>query len=169
MPPLPKSRISSPAVPSSAHTTSALTPSTKWSKLSILDSRITTAKLSKSPPCRIRATATMSGMGSNAVSITTMAMVVAQHARSLMHRMRRAFGMDCTFIFWFSRTLYRRSLLRSGRNVCIYFLLDQCKFGEAKCIYSHKEALPSVGWWTSEEQIAKVKSVLEVTEKKTRE
>jgi hypothetical protein len=49
-------------------------------------------------------------------------------------------------------------------------LLDQCKFGEAKCIYSHKkEALPSVGWWTSEEQIAKVKSVLEVAEKKTRE
>ena len=49
-------------------------------------------------------------------------------------------------------------------------MLDQCKFGEAKCIYSHKkEALPSVGWWTSEEQIAKVKSVIEVAEKKTRE
>jgi hypothetical protein len=48
--------------------------------------------------------------------------------------------------------------------VCIYFLLNQCKFGKAKCIYSHKkEALPS------EEQVAKVKSVLEVAEKKTHE
>jgi len=54
--------------------------------------------------------------------------------------------------------------------VCIYFLLDQCKFGDAKCIYSHsKAALPKIGWWTSEEQIAKVKSVMEVAEQKARE
>ncbi|KAF8968516.1 hypothetical protein BDZ97DRAFT_1798841 [Flammula alnicola] len=57
-----------------------------------------------------------------------------------------------------------------GRNVCIYHLLDSCKFGASKCIYSHsKEALPKSGWWTSPEQIAKVKSVIEVAEQKARE
>ena len=57
-----------------------------------------------------------------------------------------------------------------GRNVCIYHLLDSCKFGASKCIYSHsKEALPKRGWWTSPEKVAKVKAVLEVAEKKARE
>ncbi|KAF4622452.1 hypothetical protein D9613_009592 [Agrocybe pediades] len=57
-----------------------------------------------------------------------------------------------------------------GKNVCIYHLLDSCKFGATKCIYSHsKDALPKRGWWTSPEQIAKVKSVMEVAEKNNRE
>jgi CCCH-type zinc finger len=36
-----------------------------------------------------------------------------------------------------------------GKNVCVFFLLGMCKFGNAKCNYSHsKAALPPVGWWT---------------------
>jgi hypothetical protein len=58
----------------------------------------------------------------------------------------------------------------SGQNVCTYFLLDSCKFGAAKCIYSHsKEALPKSGWWTTPEQIAKVKEMMAVAEQKNRE
>lgn len=76
-------------------------------------------------------------------------------------------GTACTFSHAPDEKSVRDEL---GKNVCIYFLLDQCKFGTAKCIYSHaKEALPKIGWWTSEEQIAKVKSVLEVAEQKSRE
>ncbi|KAF9033616.1 hypothetical protein BJ165DRAFT_1357201 [Panaeolus papilionaceus] len=57
-----------------------------------------------------------------------------------------------------------------GRNVCIYHLLDSCKFGPGRCVYSHsKLALPKRGWWTSPEKIAKVKAVMEVTEKKAKE
>ncbi|KAJ3484130.1 hypothetical protein NLJ89_g12007 [Agrocybe chaxingu] len=57
-----------------------------------------------------------------------------------------------------------------GRNVCIYFLLDNCKFGAAKCVYSHsRAALKEHGWWSDPEKIAKVKAVLEVAEKQARE
>jgi hypothetical protein len=78
--------------------------------------------------------------------------------------------MNCGSIAFVITRIALTEPSRRGKNVCTYFLLGQCKFGPAKCIYSHsKEALPKVGWWTSEEQIAKVKSVLEVAEKKTRE
>ncbi|KJA22438.1 hypothetical protein HYPSUDRAFT_41064 [Hypholoma sublateritium FD-334 SS-4] len=57
-----------------------------------------------------------------------------------------------------------------GRNVCTYFLLDSCKFGAAKCIYSHsREALPKNGWWSSPEQIEKAKAMMAVAEQKNRE
>ncbi|KAH9474981.1 hypothetical protein JR316_0012080 [Psilocybe cubensis] len=76
-------------------------------------------------------------------------------------------GSACTFSHAPDEKSVRDDL---GKNVCIYFLLDSCKFGPAKCIYSHsKVALPKHGWWTSPEQIAKVKSVLEVAEQKSRE
>ncbi|PPQ87238.1 hypothetical protein CVT25_004088 [Psilocybe cyanescens] len=76
-------------------------------------------------------------------------------------------GTTCTFSHAPDEKSVRDDL---GKNVCIYFLLDSCKFGAAKCIYSHsKNALPKRGWWTSPEQVAKVKSVLEVAEQKSRE
>lgn len=55
--------------------------------------------------------------------------------------------------------------------MCIYYLLSACKFGEHKCIYAHtKTCLPSTrGWWNDEAQIAKVKGMLEMAEKKARE
>lgn len=58
-----------------------------------------------------------------------------------------------------------------GQNVCLYYLLSSCKFGDHKCIYSHsKAALPSAhGWWNDPEQIKRVKEVLEFAEKKARE
>lgn len=56
-------------------------------------------------------------------------------------------------------------LLFRGKNVCIYHILDSCKFGAARCVYSHSnEALPKRGWWNSSKKIAKVKEVLEVAE-----
>ncbi|KAF9533853.1 hypothetical protein CPB83DRAFT_844632 [Crepidotus variabilis] len=56
-----------------------------------------------------------------------------------------------------------------GKNVCIYHLLDSCKFGRSKCVYSHnKDALPKRGWWNSPEKTAKVKAVLDVAETNAR-
>lgn len=60
--------------------------------------------------------------------------------------------------------------INRGKNVCIYHLLDSCKFGRPKCVYSHsKDALPKRGWWNSPEKTAKVKAVLEVAETNARE
>ncbi|KAF8876346.1 hypothetical protein BD779DRAFT_167670 [Infundibulicybe gibba] len=57
-----------------------------------------------------------------------------------------------------------------GQNVCLYYLLGSCKFGDAKCIYSHnKDCLPKRGWWADVEQTAKVKAVLELAEQQARE
>ncbi|KAF4614612.1 hypothetical protein D9613_003397 [Agrocybe pediades] len=45
-----------------------------------------------------------------------------------------------------------------GKNVCIDFLLGDCKFGDAKCIYSHdKTYLPENGWWKDEEKLRAAK------------
>jgi hypothetical protein len=61
-------------------------------------------------------------------------------------------------------------LLFRGKNVCIYHILDSCKFGAARCVYSHSSgALPKRGWWNSPEKVAKVKEVLDVAEKNAKE
>jgi hypothetical protein len=61
-------------------------------------------------------------------------------------------------------------LLFRGKNVCIYHILDSCKFGAAHCVYSHsKGALPERGWWNSPEKVAKVKDVLELAERNAKE
>ncbi|KAH7908974.1 TPR-like protein [Hygrophoropsis aurantiaca] len=40
-----------------------------------------------------------------------------------------------------------------GKNVCIYYLMGICKFGDVKCVYSHTESYlePKDGWWTTKE------------------
>ncbi|PPQ97683.1 hypothetical protein CVT26_001866 [Gymnopilus dilepis] len=76
-------------------------------------------------------------------------------------------GSECQFSHAPDEKSVRDEL---GKNVCIYYLLDACKFGAAKCIYSHsKAALPKKGWWNNPEQVVKVKSVLEAAEKQSRE
>ncbi|KAH9896002.1 hypothetical protein C8Q73DRAFT_690462 [Cubamyces lactineus] len=38
-----------------------------------------------------------------------------------------------------------------GRNVCIYWLLGECRFGKERCVYAHDRTyLPPNGWWTDE-------------------
>ena len=45
----------------------------------------------------------------------------------------------------------------SGRNVCVKFLLDDCR---GICVYSHdKTHLPSGRWWESEDKRAKVRDM----------
>src|SRR5262245_29391850 len=39
----------------------------------------------------------------------------------------------------------------SGKNVCIYYLFGNCKFGDVKCIYSHSKEYLDDGWWNNEE------------------
>lgn len=44
--------------------------------------------------------------------------------------------------------------MASGRNVCMYFLLENCKFGSSACVYSHdKTYLPSGRWWDSKGKV----------------
>ncbi|KAF9006952.1 hypothetical protein BDQ17DRAFT_1302352 [Cyathus striatus] len=76
-------------------------------------------------------------------------------------------GAECMFSHAPDEKSVRDDL---GRNVCIYYLLDSCKFGSVKCVYAHsKECLPKKGWWTSAEETKKVKEVLEMAEKSARE
>ncbi|KAG5641145.1 hypothetical protein DXG03_005884 [Asterophora parasitica] len=47
-----------------------------------------------------------------------------------------------------------------GKNVCIAFLVDICKFG-AKCIYSHDREYLPIGWWNRPTSVSLLKSVFE--------
>ncbi|KAI8976349.1 hypothetical protein BD414DRAFT_496656 [Trametes punicea] len=48
-----------------------------------------------------------------------------------------------------------------GRNVCIYWLLGECRFGDGRCVYAHDRTyLPERGWWTDEEWIAGLKDAI---------
>ncbi|KAJ7494393.1 hypothetical protein B0H11DRAFT_2004455 [Mycena galericulata] len=54
-----------------------------------------------------------------------------------------------------------------GRNVCLYFLLGSCKFGE-RCLYSHSKAnLPEL--WGEETRIPDVRSLIRHNEEMIRE
>ncbi|KAG5635690.1 hypothetical protein H0H81_010393 [Sphagnurus paluster] len=77
-------------------------------------------------------------------------------------------GKECEFSHAPDEKSVRDDL---GKNVCLYFLLSACKFGDLKCIYSHtRDALPTThGWWNDAEQIKRVKAVLELAEKKSKE
>ncbi|KAG6828781.1 hypothetical protein H0H87_000858 [Tephrocybe sp. NHM501043] len=81
---------------------------------------------------------------------------------------RCARGGECDFSHAPDEKSVRDDL---GKNVCLYYLLSSCKFGDLKCIYSHsKMALPAIhGWWNDPEQIKRVKDVLELAEKKAKE
>lgn len=54
-----------------------------------------------------------------------------------------------------------------GKNVCLYFLLGTCRYGTAKCVYSHdKSYLPS-GWWDDEEHVAQARQIFDYAEMET--
>ncbi|KAG6897875.1 hypothetical protein C0992_009673 [Termitomyces sp. T32_za158] len=48
-----------------------------------------------------------------------------------------------------------------GRNVCLYSLLDSCKFGQAKCVYSHDRTFLPHGWWSHPEYVVLIKERLD--------
>ncbi|KAH8978379.1 hypothetical protein EDB86DRAFT_942928 [Lactarius hatsudake] len=49
---------------------------------------------------------------------------------------------------------------RLGRNVCMHFLLGDCKFGSSVCVYSHdKTYLPSGRWWDDEGKVVLLKQI----------
>ena len=51
-------------------------------------------------------------------------------------------------------------MIASGRNVCMYFLLEGCKFGRSVCVYSHdKTYLPSGRWWNDMGKLALIKQI----------
>ncbi|KNZ77881.1 RNA polymerase II-associated protein 3 [Termitomyces sp. J132] len=51
-----------------------------------------------------------------------------------------------------------------GRNVCLYSLFDSCKFGEAKCVYSHDKTFLPHGWWSHPEYVTLIKEKLDTRE-----
>ncbi|GLB35584.1 hypothetical protein LshimejAT787_0211490 [Lyophyllum shimeji] len=53
---------------------------------------------------------------------------------------------------------------RLGRNVCIFFLLGTCKFGAAKCVYSHDKSYLPHGWWDHDDLVAKLKEICSESE-----
>jgi hypothetical protein len=53
-------------------------------------------------------------------------------------------------------------MLDSGRNVCMYFLLGNCRFGTSVCVYSHdKTYLPPCRWWEDEEKCSILRTMSE--------
>lgn len=44
-----------------------------------------------------------------------------------------------------------------GRNVCVYWLLGECRFSDERCFYAHDKAyLPPKGWWTNKQRLARL-------------
>ncbi|KAI0660128.1 hypothetical protein C8Q70DRAFT_75804 [Cubamyces menziesii] len=44
-----------------------------------------------------------------------------------------------------------------GRNVCIYWLVGECRFGDDRCVYAHdKTYLPKHGWWTKTQRLNRI-------------
>ncbi|EKM75527.1 hypothetical protein AGABI1DRAFT_132191 [Agaricus bisporus var. burnettii JB137-S8] len=74
-------------------------------------------------------------------------------------------GLNCKWMHAPDETSVRDT---TGRNVCIYHLLDSCQFGE-KCFYSHdKEWLPPNGWWTDPYKIAVMEEIVDMARMKAR-
>ncbi|CDO78199.1 hypothetical protein BN946_scf184770.g2 [Trametes cinnabarina] len=45
-----------------------------------------------------------------------------------------------------------------GRNVCIYWLLGTCRYGDERCIYAHDDTyLPKAGWWTNTRRLDRLR------------
>ena len=84
---------------------------------------------------------------------------------SRMPQTRRVNGMHCECdSFQFCVTTVMKCLLR-GRNVCRYYLMGVCKFGE-QCSYLHsKEYLLQEGWWTTTEWISRERKKYDFVQK----
>ena len=48
-----------------------------------------------------------------------------------------------------------------GRNVCIYFLIDRCKYGDSKCVYSHDKTYLGKGWWQDQQVLAGTREIFQ--------
>ncbi|KAJ7615529.1 hypothetical protein FB45DRAFT_935917 [Roridomyces roridus] len=59
-----------------------------------------------------------------------------------------------------------------GKNVCLYLLLDACKFGD-KCIYSHDRSyLPTntkAAWWEDEARVAEMRERIDKVKEEAKE
>ncbi|KAI9065683.1 TPR-like protein [Trametes sanguinea] len=45
-----------------------------------------------------------------------------------------------------------------GRNVCVYWLLGTCRYGDERCIYAHDRTyLPKEGWWTNTRRVDRMR------------
>ncbi|KAI0052818.1 hypothetical protein FA95DRAFT_1601514 [Auriscalpium vulgare] len=48
-----------------------------------------------------------------------------------------------------------------GKNVCLYFLIGDCKFGPVKCVYSHNRAFLTEGrWYDDDEKTMAARSIV---------
>ena len=51
----------------------------------------------------------------------------------------------------------RSLVLQRGRNVCLYWLVGECRFG-CRCVYAHEKTyLPVRGWWTDDKRLARLR------------
>jgi hypothetical protein len=55
-------------------------------------------------------------------------------------------------------------VILSGKNVCLYFLLDMCKFGASKCVYSHTKVYLPSGWWDNKDEVVQARELLALAE-----
>ena len=86
-------------------------------------------------------------------SSTTMADVsTAIAAASCMRRMLEVFATICKSQNT-SLKLAELTMRSSGRNVCLLWLVGDCRFAES-CVYAHEAVyLPPNGWWTDTQRL----------------
>ncbi|RXW20254.1 hypothetical protein EST38_g5590 [Candolleomyces aberdarensis] len=67
-------------------------------------------------------------------------------------------GEKCTFSHSPDDKSVRDEL---GKNVCLHYLLGDCKFGDMNCIYSHDDRyLPLPEWWKDPEAIERARTLV---------
>ncbi|KAJ2914216.1 hypothetical protein MD484_g6210, partial [Candolleomyces efflorescens] len=67
-------------------------------------------------------------------------------------------GEECTFSHSPDEKSVRDEL---GKNVCLHFLLGDCKFGDLNCIYSHDDRyLPPPAWWKQPEAVDRARTLV---------
>ena len=106
---------------------------------------------------RNRVIATIQAVVSLASFITVPNAIMGVPVGSRMRQTRRANGMHCEHDSFRRCVVIVTKCVFRGRNVCRYYLIGVCKFGE-RCSYLHsKEYLSQQGWWSTADGIDKEK------------
>jgi hypothetical protein len=120
-------------------------------------------------PIPIRAIVFTRGTTYPVSSTTTMDALEAKTVGSLMRRTIKAQEINCEHFISGRVGVLSKGNIDSGKNVCIYYLLGNCKFGDVRCIYSHSKRYLDDGWWNHEEDVEMARVIMMVAAEEERE
>jgi hypothetical protein len=112
-------------------------------------------------------------MESLAGSIIVHVVQRVKRASSPMDQMKKVFVMLCMSLLpppFLRRFTIISFHIASGKNVCLYYLLGICKFGDLRSIYLHSKAnLDPNGWWNDEKEVFMRRGLLEGVKREAKE